>query len=486
MAKIRNPARFSEHFKVDTALLTKSGVLNPTLNADTKLFIDPLLLGDSAHPEISGEGRQAYIRHFSTAISLLRAVKVEDETDVPWRNVRRLLSFPEIKGTCLGYGAESISGSGSGSAMTDQVMQTAKAIVDLGVNDPDLFVAMALFEDNFGPDRISDMTTNIIFEELLKFNGRILAGLDVPTEKFAIRLKNGKSYQAMLPRNPFSKGNVPVILVPSDVLRDLPVATDWQDVSSAASQSAEIRSRVNDQIAELWRSKTLKDKEAVRTWALGDKKAFETLLQMVHGADRTAYDMAGDPRGEVFWRQLLIDLAKTQPFTIQRPERSDLNGVVSVVEQIIEQFRFLIEDRRFSEELYYLGDPRPEKAAQMLFFAVAYSYCKANNLDITPEAETGTGPVDFKVASGFNGRVLVEIKLSTNKKMVAGYTRQLEAYKKAEETMQGYYVVIDVGGPMGRKRRQLEKLRNSAIARKETVSPIIFIDGKRQPSASKR
>ena len=111
----------------------------------------------------------------------------------------------------------------------------------------------------------------------------------------------------------------------------------------------------------------------------------------------------------------------------------------------------------------------------MLFFAVAYSYCKANNLDITPEAETGTGPVDFKVASGFNGRVLVEIKLSTNKKMVAGYTRQLEAYKKAEETMQGYYVVIDVGGPIGRKRRQLAKLRNDAIARKETVSPIIFL-----------
>jgi hypothetical protein len=75
--------------------------------------------------------------------------------------------------------------------------------VDLGVNDPDLFVAMALFEDNFGPDRISDMTTNIIFEALLKFNGRILAGLDVPTEKFTMRLKNGKSYEAMLPRNTF-------------------------------------------------------------------------------------------------------------------------------------------------------------------------------------------------------------------------------------------------------------------------------------------
>ncbi len=114
---------------------------------------------------------------------------------------------------------------------------------------------------------------------------------------------------------------------------------------------------------------------------------------------------------------------------------------------------------------------------------MAHSYCRANNLDITPEAETGTGPVDFKVSSGFDGRVLVEIKLSTNEKMVAGYTRQLAAYKKAEQTLHGYYVVIDVGGAIGRKRRQLTKLRNEAIARKEVVSPIIYIDGKQQLSA---
>jgi hypothetical protein len=70
-------------------------------------------------------------------------------------------------------------------------------------------------------------------------------------------------------------------------------------MSDAASKSAEIRSRVNDQIAQLWRSKTLKDKEEVREWALEDREAFETLLQMIHGADRSAYDLKGDPRGEV-------------------------------------------------------------------------------------------------------------------------------------------------------------------------------------------
>ncbi len=41
MAKIVNPVRFSDHFGLDSALLANAAVLNPTLNADTGLFIDP-------------------------------------------------------------------------------------------------------------------------------------------------------------------------------------------------------------------------------------------------------------------------------------------------------------------------------------------------------------------------------------------------------------------------------------------------------------
>jgi len=158
--------------------------------------------------------------------------------------------------------------------------------------------------------------------------------------------------------------------------------------------------------------------------------------------------------------------------------------VTVIVEQILKQFQFLIEDRRLSDDLYHEEQVRPEKAAQRLFFAVAYAYCKANNLDITPEADTGNGPVDFKVASGFEGRVLVEIKLSTNTKLLRGYDRQLETYKTAEETVRGFYVVIDVG-KMGKKANALRGLRNTAIREGHTASPIIFIDGIRKPSASK-
>ena len=81
--------------------------------------------------------------------------------------------------------------------------------------------------------------------------------------------------------------------------------------------------------------------------------------------------------------------------------------------------------------------------------------------------------------------MLVEIKLSTNKKLLNGYTRQLQSYETAEETAKGYYVVINVGGRMERKRKALLHLRDNLIARGKPISPIIFIDGLRRPSASK-
>jgi hypothetical protein len=483
MAKIIKPVCFSDHFGLNEGVLEDAGVLNPTLNVDTKLFMDPLLIENSAHQEICEGALSTYNAYFTTVTKFLLGTTTPN--DVAWRTAYRLLSFPEIKWTCLGYGAGSVAGSGSGDAMTGQMTQTAKEIVELGVQDPDLFVAMSLFEKDFGPDHISDMVANVIFGDLIKLNSRVLDSLSIPRQQMTLRLRNGKEYEASLPVNPYLKGGPnPIILVPVDILRELPVAKDWSDISDAASKNDELRRRVNVHIADLWRTKTLKDKDEVRRWALSSKNAFEDFMEMIRAADKTAYNIAEDPAGELFWRRLAATLATEQPFQLKAPARFDIEGVVNVVEQIIDQFRFLIEDRRFSEELYSDGSPRPEKAAQRLFFAVAYAYCKANNLDITPEADTDNGPVDFKVSQGFNGRVVVEIKLSRNGKLVRGYTRQLETYKTAEETIKGYYVVLDVGR-MGEKNKALMTVKNEAAGRGETTSPIIFIDGLRRLSASK-
>ena len=60
-------------------------------------------------------------------------------------------------------------------------------------------------------------------------------------------------------------------------------------------------------------------------------------------------------------------------------------------------------------------------------------YCDANDFDITPEADGGAGPVDFKISKGYQYRVVVEMKLSSNSNLVHGFEVQLPEYQKAEK-----------------------------------------------------
>jgi hypothetical protein len=145
----------------------------------------------------------------------------------------------------------------------------------------------------------------------------------------------------------------------------------------------------------------------------------------------------------------------------------------------------LIEQNGLNDSLWHKGKPLVERYSQLLFFAVAYSYCKANNLDISPEVDSGNGQVDFKFSGGFKQRVLVEVKLSNHGKVVPGYALQLEAYKAAEETTRAIYLVIDVG-KIGTKAKRLIGLRNEAAARGDPISDIEFVDAKPKPPASKR
>ena len=109
MSKITRVIQFSSQFDIDPSTLDQLGVLDPTLNVDTPLFIDPLLLSSSRHKEISKGAHGTYENFFRQIIKLLRASKVRG--DVAWRAAERMLRFPEVRGTCLGYGASSVSGS---------------------------------------------------------------------------------------------------------------------------------------------------------------------------------------------------------------------------------------------------------------------------------------------------------------------------------------------------------------------------------------
>lgn len=128
--------------------------------------------------------------------------------------------------------------------------------------------------------------------------------------------------------------------------------------------------------------------------------------------------------------------------------------------------------------------PRNEAAAQRLFYVVAAAHCEANNLDVTPEADAGPGRVDFKVSSGCTDRLLVEVKLSTHKRLVHGYETQLRLYMQGEKTMKAIYLIVDVGG-LGDKLAKIEQMRDRALKQGREAAEIVVVDATQRKSASK-
>lgn len=477
MAKIKNPQLFSTCFSVDPSLLKRLGIFDPILNVDSRLFIDPLLLKASSHKEIRTDAVRQYENHFGKIIRLIKASKTPG--DVAWRSAGVLIRSPEIKGTCLGYGAASIHGSAVGKHLTDIILKTSKEVVDLGIDDPDLFTALVLFEEGIGADLLSDMTTNVILPNLLEFNKRVLGQVKVKVQPFEI---GGLRYS--LPKNPFTRQLTPVILVPLDILRNLPVASDRSEIDDVVSRNRQLRNRVNQYIGEIWQAKTLRAKSKVKSAALASRSAFLTLLEVIKDAKGKPYDLERDPDGLYAWLRIGVEAAEKFPLEIPKADKRDLESITAVATRIVDQFRVLVEDKGLWKELWDGKRPRKEKSAQRILFAVADSYCKLNDLDISPEADSGAGPVDFKFSDGYEARVLVEVKLSTNSKLLQGFEKQLEAYKKAESSTSAIYLVIDLGN-MTRKRKDLFALRDRMLSQGKRVSDIVIVDGSRKLSASR-
>ena len=480
MGKIRNPARFSTVAGIDPAVLRKRGAFDPILNSDTRLFIDPLLLSKSKHRE----ARKAYdlwTEHFRKIIKLLKVATSKE--DVAWRAAERLFEGSEFKGTCLGYGSGSIAGSGIGKELRQRMLATAHRIIELGVEDPELFALLPLLEDDLGPDRISDLTTRIIGAELAAYTTRVLEDEALERERFDI-----SGSEVSLPVNTLvsQPGKlVPVVLTPRDVLRALPIATDWDGIADAARKNDALRQRLNRAIGDIWQRHTRKNKARVRAAALGSREGFEAILAGVRQSTAVPYDLDIDPEGRSLWLERGQAMAMAMPLHLELKSR-DVQGVIALVETIIEQFRHIIEDTHGWKSLYGSDDELlREPYAQRLFFAIADSYCRANNIDISPESDQGGGPVDFKLSAGYDSRVVVELKYSDNSRLLRGYTNQLEAYKRAERTEAGYYLVLDVGAG-GKQITKLLAAETAARNARRRHSPVRVVDARRRKSASKQ
>ena len=251
------------------------------------------------------------------------------------------------------------------------------------------------------------MTTNVILDAICSFTKKVCDNFKIETTEHNIK---GKTYP--LPTNPYDDEKGPVLLVATDILTELPTATNWADAMQMASLNANLREQLNERLGEIFKDTALSEREKrkARLALIGSSDAFKLFSDFMKIRSKKPYDFMNDPAAVILLQKLADTLPTQVPITSGVAELANRGEVVKVASLLIEQFRHLVENMGFHRELWINNKPAREAVAQRLFFAISYAYLKQNNIDINAEPDMGIGLIDFKLSRGGENAV-VEIKL---------------------------------------------------------------------------
>lgn len=464
--------RANEYLGITESAYKKTGAFNPVIGVDSLFFFDPLLLSKTKIPEFKN-GLKEVRDYFSDVITLLKTGNQKAR-----ERAHKKLTLREVKGLGIGYGNSSDDGSGIGPKLARRLMLTAEELIKMGVTDPAIFEVMGLFEEDFGPDRLSDGLIRILLKRIYEYSERLTKELKIK-ETF---IQTGYERNYILAKHPLKNGHL--IFIPESILRDLPLANSFEEISVVAAFNEDLRKKFNTILASCFVGNDNKKpkKSEIRKYLLETKDRIKTVVEVYQSCSPQPYDFENDPAGLHLWLEKAKEVVAKEPLEIPTEVKSsDLDEITN---KIILALKKAVEKNGVWKSLYDKNNkPLNESHARHFFYATAKLYCELCNIDITPESNAGQGPVDFKLSRG-SDKIVVEIKL-TSGHVRQGYEKQTRAYQESEEAKGSYYVVIQVT----EKSKPLEdiiKLSEEEDKEGKTHPIIITVDAREKLSASKK
>lgn len=427
---------FSEYFNIKC--LGDEEWFNPILTQDTLLFIDPFAVFKSKD-ELFKDTYSEMMYFFQQAFELI-AHAGGNKNNLSYKKAESMLLFPEENAFCLGY-SKTRRGSGTGPLWAKTLASNINSIIARGVTHISHFEELGIFCIGVGPDRLSDMTTNLLKNRFITYTQRICNLHEVPMEKvrvqnayFDYEFKRWCDSECLLPVNPY-KGNSPVILVPKDFLNMLPEINS-DDFTNTIDLAERMRNDFNYEI-----DKNL-DKEKIAEIAIEHYDLVKEYIDIVEKREACTF-------GELMKRTLRYawyDLSK-EIVTLNKFVFGDVDNDTSFFDKIFgftQYYKDFVELRSGYKLLWNESktSPRSEEDVQILFKGILDEHCRANNIDFTREVNQGMGPVDFRFSSGYTNRVLLEAKLAKNSKFWNGLKKQLPKYMKIDSCKLGIFLVI--------------------------------------------
>lgn len=428
--------RFSEHFAINRT--SEDDWFDPHLTVDTKLFIDPVLLLESGGQW--AKGHQELIDHFVHCYKLVAKSISKDSQSA--KAARKLLTFPEPYELGLGYTAHGTKGAGSGSSFASTMADGIAVAIAAGLKEPEHIEEIGILNEGIGADRISDAAANVLKHRFIQYTQEISRRHGVPLKSH--RVKNTRvtlevarwhTEEAALPTNPAT--GKPIILVPTSILNKLPTlnADDW----FYSDFNDDIRASINLPVGKSAAKADIvtwarKHPDRVRDWA----------REQTSREDLRGYDFEEDPIGVVHWDRAPVEFVAENPLA-SRPVRSH-DDLVVLMADVIQNFRRYIQEQRGWSLLWNDdGTRKPEEAVQLLFLGFAQQYLRQFNVELDREVELGRGPTDFKVSSGTNARLIIEVKKLDNGRFWNGIRDQLPSYLVSDDATHGWFISVQYG-----------------------------------------
>lgn len=458
------PVSFTDEYRIDKKRFRKTSAFDAILDVDTKVFIDPALLDCSDQIEFKN-AKGKVDTYFSEIIALL--VQAQRKGDKYWNEADSRLTFSEFTGTCIGYSQASTDGHAIGSGLRKEILLTIKKLVVAGEKDPTTFKVLGVFQKGIGCDRISDILTFILIEDIMAFTQRVIDLFDIADTEAGYYEKR---YRTVTNKH----NNRELLLLPECFLSPLPVADDYFDIDVACGENERVRKAMND-LLDLGRRKKLSKAEEAKIFNTRPdyrNAVFTTYRNM----NPVPYNFAEDPVGEYAWYQTAKEYIKKYPLELELSADASIVDVYHLVQKICEQFKALIEDRELWRYLFTKDKkPKRERAAKLLFYGVADEYFTSNGIALSYKIYNSRGYVDFKLSQDAVERIRVEVKNISNSFLQNRFKKQIPVDVADTNTYKCIYPVIDNGNAKGMRRFiKLYESQSQVVKKKITY---LQIDG---------
>ena len=445
--------------------LEELGVFDSLMDEDSNFFINIKRLKDTKVPEFqkSYNNINSYFRDLGL---LLKTSK--NTGDKLYRSAVKMFNFSEVRGINLGF-SKGTRGAGFGPKLSSQIIRDASEIIKSGSEQPEIFHLTSLFEENVGPDRLSDMIATLIYDDIVRYTKRIY-------EEVGINNKNYPefSFESGLLINPYK--DCELLLLPIDILHELPIARSWDDIDRVVMENETIRREMSELVGKEWRKLASSQKKRyLKDFIFMKPHLVSKVIDDYKQTGIEAYDIYQNIDYRI--ERLINNITKTK----KELDLSKKNSYDSAIE-IIEEYKVWVEDKKGFAVLRDVGSRNEEKVVQKTLHGSASYYCKINDLDISPEPNSGRGPVDFKISRG-GDKTVIEIKLTSNKDCLQGFEVQIEEYAKSEETENKIFIIVN-NGRSSNRINQVEESYDKRLKDGENPATVIVIDARTKDSAS--